>query len=335
MKLTNITKVFFTAVLMCAFLVSRADASCISVTANMAQGATDATTGGQVTILQKYLASAGYLKAVPNGVYGPATVAAVKAFQAANGISATGQVAALTRAALSIRSCSSTAATPEPTKPTKPTQTIPVPTTPAVSPIVTSMPTNRQSLGLGDTATVKWSGGPSNITYNVILEDGNGVAQGFLVYGSYATQYTWTVGNVINASTGNRITVAPGTYRIHAVDAAMGAQSSDKPSATFAISGNVSVSQMFPRTAPPDGATSVVLYGSGFSDKSMIYISGYGNTGPLFVSPDGRVIIFTVPNGLSVGVHFVSVLNTYGTTNGSTNATTIESNQTPLSVVNP
>jgi peptidoglycan hydrolase-like protein with peptidoglycan-binding domain len=51
--------------------------------------------------MQKILIAKGYLKiASPTGVYGPLTVAAVKKYQAANGIPVTGNVFSLTRTAL-------------------------------------------------------------------------------------------------------------------------------------------------------------------------------------------------------------------------------------------
>src|SRR4051812_3973898 len=51
-----------------------------------------------VRFLQNFLVSRGYLAAVPNGVYGPATTAAVRALQKANNISTTGNVGPSTRA---------------------------------------------------------------------------------------------------------------------------------------------------------------------------------------------------------------------------------------------
>ncbi|MDO8552320.1 MAG: peptidoglycan-binding protein [bacterium] len=50
--------------------------------------------------LQKVLAEQGFLTAVPNGHFGPATTAAVKKFQKANGLQAVGIVGPATRAAL-------------------------------------------------------------------------------------------------------------------------------------------------------------------------------------------------------------------------------------------
>lgn len=56
--------------------------------------------GHEVLQLQERLAQEGYLYATPNGFFGPATTAAVKAFQRDNGLSQLGNVGPGTRAAL-------------------------------------------------------------------------------------------------------------------------------------------------------------------------------------------------------------------------------------------
>lgn len=58
------------------------------------------SSGDEVLRLQKVLAQLGYLSATPNGSYGPATTAAVQAFQKAKGLAALGVVGPSTRAAL-------------------------------------------------------------------------------------------------------------------------------------------------------------------------------------------------------------------------------------------
>ena len=63
---------------------------------NLRQG----QTSDAVLQLQTMLAEQGFLTAVPNGHYGPATTAAVKKFQAAHGLPPVGTVGPLTRAAL-------------------------------------------------------------------------------------------------------------------------------------------------------------------------------------------------------------------------------------------
>jgi peptidoglycan hydrolase-like protein with peptidoglycan-binding domain len=61
--------------------------------------------GVEVTVLQNFLNRAGLLSATPNGHFGPATTAAVRAFQYQNGISATGTVGPMTRNAINERMC--------------------------------------------------------------------------------------------------------------------------------------------------------------------------------------------------------------------------------------
>lgn len=58
------------------------------------------STGGAVTALQEKLAALGYLSAAPTGYFGSLTEAAVKQFQAAQGIEQAGYVGPATRAAL-------------------------------------------------------------------------------------------------------------------------------------------------------------------------------------------------------------------------------------------
>lgn len=58
-----------------------------------------------VLVLQNMLSRAGYLYATPNGYFGQGTKSAVKQFQIANGISATGMVGEATRNAVNERLC--------------------------------------------------------------------------------------------------------------------------------------------------------------------------------------------------------------------------------------
>lgn len=61
--------------------------------------------GVEVSVLQDFLNRAGLLSATPNGYFGPATTAAVRAFQSRNGIPATGTVGPMTRNAINERMC--------------------------------------------------------------------------------------------------------------------------------------------------------------------------------------------------------------------------------------
>jgi spore germination protein len=80
--------------------------SCVTFSGDLSFG----SSGNEVTKLQTFLKAQGYLTAplVPN--FGNATLAAVRAFQSANGISATGTVGPLTRAAIQSASCGGTSA---------------------------------------------------------------------------------------------------------------------------------------------------------------------------------------------------------------------------------
>lgn len=62
----------------------------------------------QVLELQNFLKDRGYLKAAPNGNFGPATLSAVKALQKANGLPQVGQVGPATRAIVNKSSNTST-----------------------------------------------------------------------------------------------------------------------------------------------------------------------------------------------------------------------------------
>ena len=77
--------------------------SCVYLTSSQSLGSSDATTGGQVSILQRFLINKGFLSTStgnPTGYYGAQTVAAVKAYQASVGVNLTGTVGPLTRLAI-------------------------------------------------------------------------------------------------------------------------------------------------------------------------------------------------------------------------------------------
>lgn len=79
--------------------------TCIDLSYDLFQGLSDKPNDKSVTNLQKYLNNLGYLKANPNGYFGPATMSAVKTYQTANHISNTGRVGPATRKSIRERSC--------------------------------------------------------------------------------------------------------------------------------------------------------------------------------------------------------------------------------------
>ncbi len=80
--------------------------SCTALTAYQQLGSTDASTGGQVTILQEILNRDGYLSGV-SGTFDEGTYGAVVNYQRAHGIEVTGIVGSLTLQDLNQESCGS------------------------------------------------------------------------------------------------------------------------------------------------------------------------------------------------------------------------------------
>ncbi len=79
--------------------------NCTTFSYNMRKGDRDSNTGGEVSKLQELLGQMGYMYQDPTGFFGNTTFQAVKSFQSANNLSATGYVGTLTRDALRARSC--------------------------------------------------------------------------------------------------------------------------------------------------------------------------------------------------------------------------------------
>lgn len=90
----------FMALLTPTFIFAQG-ASCVALTTDISFGAE----GADVTKLQTFLKDQGYFEAAMRPHFGPATLAAVRAFQSAKGISATGTVGPRTRAAIQQISC--------------------------------------------------------------------------------------------------------------------------------------------------------------------------------------------------------------------------------------
>lgn len=87
---------------------------CVSLTANMRFRSRDNSTGGEVSKLQNFLISSGYLTGSATGYFGNATQAAVKSYQAANGLAVSGIVGQYTRAKIVDGCSNSNSAVDEP-----------------------------------------------------------------------------------------------------------------------------------------------------------------------------------------------------------------------------
>ena len=104
--------------------------TCAIISNNLRYGARDSGSSSDVSILQDFLNTKGYLSSAPTGFFGHLTMNAVKAFQSANGISPTGFVGTLTRAKIQAIDCngattssSSNTATVTTTTPVNPSTT--------------------------------------------------------------------------------------------------------------------------------------------------------------------------------------------------------------------
>ena len=83
-----------------------AESACASIASDIQINQSDTTENGNaVTTLQDFLYKNGYLTVSPTGYFGNSTLAAVKAFQVANGINATGYVGVLTRTKIQNLDC--------------------------------------------------------------------------------------------------------------------------------------------------------------------------------------------------------------------------------------
>src|SRR3990167_9901043 len=81
---------------------------CVLLNFNLRYRSRDANTNGEVSTLQDFLQSQGYLNSEPTGYFGLMTQKAVKSFQSAKGISPTGFVGPVTRAKIKATTCGRT-----------------------------------------------------------------------------------------------------------------------------------------------------------------------------------------------------------------------------------
>lgn len=79
--------------------------TCFSIKSDLRYQSRDANTNGEVSTLQDFLQSKGYLNTEPTGYFGLLTLEAVKAFQNSYGISPSGYVGSLTRAKIAALGC--------------------------------------------------------------------------------------------------------------------------------------------------------------------------------------------------------------------------------------
>lgn len=276
---------------------NNAFASCIEISTDLSLGSTDSNTNGNVTQLQNSLKELGYFTATPNGVFGPATLKSVQKFQIAQNLSGTGFVGPLTRAALKSRKCNDVVIREVPEK---------------TFDIV--RPKQGQEIPLGKNYTIRWRTEMKS-TYSIILENEQGVSQGYITASRIGgTEFEWRAGSVFSTETQRDIVVPSGKYKIRIRNTYTGNSDTDPQSAVFTLTNPLTQTTfIYPSEISYGKETPLVLYGIGFNDMTSVYIDGSFNirTKRDYVSPDGSILVFTVPQNLTQGTHSIFVYNGY------------------------
>ncbi len=193
-----------------------ATSPCTVISQNLHIGQFDMFTGGQVSVLQTFLVSSGYLFHVPTGFFGGLTYQAVVRFQGAYGIPMTGFVGPLTRAEIQALTCAN-----PPVPPPNPTPVRIINTSPSAGPVGTMVTLT----GFGFTAdnTVYFAGGaiphisgsPNSLTFTVPAYVGPYCPPGALcaqyIINVTPGAYTVSVGNENGRSNDASFTVTSGS----------------------------------------------------------------------------------------------------------------------------
>ena len=185
-----------------------------------------------------------------------------------------------------------------------------------VSLISITSPATGQVLAMGSSTVIRWNTTPPNV-FDISLEQPGGAGAGFVATGqsSSATgnQYVWSVGKVFSSQSNTNITIPTGTYRIRIQSPSTGASSSDAVSGWFTIVGQqFTVTSVNPSSSYADNTTSVALFGTGLTSGTSIYFdsnfSGARATNT-YTSPDGTILVFTVPTSITTGSHTLFINN--------------------------
>jgi uncharacterized repeat protein (TIGR01451 family) len=152
---------------------------CVVLTSDLRYRARDINTNGDVSTLQDFLSVKGYLNSEPTGYFGVGTLAAVKKYQSANGITPTGFVGALTRAKIKAQTCGGAPVNPGPVAtPGCPAGAVysyltgkPCSGQPSAAPSC-SLTADKAYYTLGETITYTWTG--KNASYAYWQQDTSG-----------------------------------------------------------------------------------------------------------------------------------------------------------------
>ena len=271
---------------------SIAPASCVTLTHALYLGSRDATTSGDVTTLQDFLAAQGDLQVSATGYFGVLTLRAAEQFQASQGVAAIGYIGPLTRAAIQRTSCGGNM--PVPTNSPVSVYSI----SPSSGPIGTTVSVT--GFGFTDDNTINF--GPGVIMHVPITSriavacttdpSCRGGIRETLVFTvpqslDPACRFTTPQCEIVSRMT------TPGTYSVSVSNTA---GTSNATAYTVTAQGS---SPSIASINPASGAagTLITLNGSGFTGSDDVMIGG-GAISNLSVGANGAQLSFTLPDGV-------------------------------------
>lgn len=295
--------------------------TCVNLSYDLYQGLSDSVSDTSIIKLQRYLVVEGYLLANPNGYFGLGTLSAVKRFQVANGISNTGRVGPITRQLIRNTTCGSVSNTASVTNSLSSAKV----NTVNSQNITVSNPSASMVLRAENRSPIEWKNIP-NAIYDIKLEDKNGLGHGYISSSATGGSFSWEVGKVYSSKTNSEIYVEPGEYRILLTSSNYRSEIPDQYSGLFSIVGKaIEISTIIPNSIYNNVDNSIALLGSGFNDTTQVV---YRNddimriSKPLFISSDGKILVFKIPSQIRASQYLVNVYNTYasGATSTPSNA---------------
>jgi len=244
--------------------------TCTTITHPLSYGSTDASSAGDVSNLQTFLAGQGYLSSASViGIFGPLTLRAVERFQSDNGVSAIGLVGPLTRAKIQAIGCG--------TNP-QPTSNVSIYSiTPSSGPVGTTV--SITGFGFTDNNTINFGGG---VIQNIPISSSIAIActTSPSCHGGINQTIQFTVPSSITPACyyseprcliASQMT-APGNYNVSVQNA-----NGTSGTVVFTVTGSPQQgSPTISSISPTSGAvgTSVTIAGAGFTSSNIVHFGG-------------------------------------------------------------